>query len=65
MDVISLLKKEEIKILLNIFENKIKRMFTGESVKLQLTLEKINNNISYKLRDQWNYIDYPENYITN
>lgn len=40
-------------------------MRKGESVKLQLTVEKINNDIFYKLRDQWNYKDYPENYITS
>ena len=65
MDVCSLLKKEEIKILLNIFEDNIKGMFKGKSVKLQLTLEEINNDIFYKLRKQFNYKDYPENYITN
>ena len=65
MDVSSILKKEEIGILLNMLEGNIKGMFKGESVKLQLTLEKENNNIFYKLRNQFNYKDYPENYITD
>lgn len=63
MEINSLLKKEEIKNLLDLFEGHIKGMFKGESVKLQLTLEKEGNSVFYRLKDQWNYKDYPENYI--
>ena len=47
------------------FEGNIEGIFKGESVKLQLTIEKENNDVFYKLRDQFSYKGYPENYITS